>query len=122
MAFNVIIFVCTLIVLVKHMKSRVKSSLWKTQNIGKKAKVIHMMFGVGGVTSLFGLTWLFATFTFKSSFTELRDILLLLFSVFNSLQGLFIFLFTCAMNKDARDEWKRAIVSCCVRKTVTMNN
>ena len=119
MAFNVIIFVCTLIVLVKHMKSRVKSSLWRTQNIGKKAKVVHMMFGVGGVTSLFGLTWLFATFTFKSSFKELRETFLLLFTVFNSLQGLFIFLFTCVMNKDARDEWKKAIVSGFARKTVS---
>ena len=75
------------------------------------------MFGVGGVISLFGLIWLFAILTFN--FYRIKRDFLLLFTIFNSLQGLFIFLFTCVMNKNARDEWKKAIVSGFARKTVS---
>ena len=53
---------------------------------------------------LFGLTWLFAILTF--SVTGLRETFQILFTLFNSFQGFFIFLFFCAINKEARESWK----------------
>ena len=53
---------------------------------------------------LFGITWLFAILTISVS--GLREIFQILFTLFNSFQGLFIFLFFCAINKEARESWK----------------
>ena len=64
-----------------------------------------MMIRIGGVMSLFGLTWLFAILTAVST-PALREIFQILFTVFNSLQGAFIFLFFCVMNEEARKLWK----------------
>ena len=72
-------------------------------------KVLRLMFSIGGVMSLFGLTWLFAILTV--SVPGLREIFQILFTIFNSFQGLFIFLFFCVLNKEARDSW-RELFSC----------
>ena len=53
---------------------------------------------------LFGITWLFAILTF--SLPGLRETFQILFTIFNSLQGFFIFLFFCAISKEARESWK----------------
>ena len=52
---------------------------------------------------LFGITWLFGILTFSS---EVREVFQILFTVFNSFQGFFIFLFFCAISKEARESWK----------------
>ena len=59
--------------------------------------------------SLFGLTWLFAILTF--SLNGLRVTFQILFTVFNSFQGFFIFLFFCVFNKEALESW-RELLSC----------
>ena len=53
---------------------------------------------------LFGITWFFAILTI--SVTGLRETFQILFTLFNSFQGFFIFLFFCAINKEARESWK----------------
>ena len=58
---------------------------------------------------LFGLTWLFAILTF--SVNGLRETFQILFTVFNSFQGFFIFLFFCVFNKEAVESWKE-LLSC----------
>ena len=62
------------------------------------------MISISGVMFLFGLTWLFAALTV--SVTGLRHIFQILFVVFNSFQGFFIFLFFCIYNKEAIDSWR----------------
>ena len=57
---------------------------------------------------LFGLTWLFAILTV--SVPGLRETFQILFTVFNSFQGFFIFLFLCVFNKDAQESWKATLV------------
>jgi len=52
---------------------------------------------------LMGVTWILGVFAIG----ELTFTFQLLFTIFNSLQGLFIFIFYCAMNKEAVVEWKR---------------
>ena len=98
--FNVVIFVCVIVVLIKQVK---KTASLKNQSVSKN-DAIRVIFSIGGVMSLFGLTWLFAVLTF--SVTGLREAFQILFTIFNSFQGLFIFVFLCVMSADVRDEWK----------------
>ena len=58
---------------------------------------------------LFGLTWLFSILTF--SVTGVREAFQILFVIFNSFQGFFIFLFFCVLNKEALESW-REFFSC----------
>ena len=69
----------------------------------------RLMISISGVMFLFGLTWLFAILTF--SVTGLRETFQILFVVFNSFQGLFIFLFVCILNKEVIESW-REVLSC----------
>ena len=65
------------------------------------------MISISGVMFLFGLTWLFAILTFSG----LGGTFQVLFTIFNSFQGFFIFLFFCVFNKDAVESWKE-LLSC----------
>ena len=67
------------------------------------------MISISGVMFLFGLTWLFAILTFSAP--GLRETFQALFTVFNSFQGFFIFLFFCVSSKEAREYWKE-VLSC----------
>ena len=71
--------------------------------------IIRLMISIGGVMFLFGLTWLFAVLTF--SVIGLRETFQILFTIFNSFQGFFTFLFVCVSNKEAVESWKE-LVSC----------
>jgi hypothetical protein len=64
-----------------------------------------MMFSISGVMFLFGLTWLFAILLF--TVIELQSISQLLFTIFNSLQGFFIFVFI--LNTEAVGLWKKLL-------------
>ncbi|XP_033097263.1 adhesion G-protein coupled receptor G6-like isoform X2 [Anneissia japonica] len=62
------------------------------------------------VSVLIGLPWVFGFMAIDSD-SSARDLFQALFSLFNSLQGLFIFLLFCVGQKDIRDAWK----GCCKR-------
>ena len=98
MVFNLIIFVCVIVVIIRHKSGRV---IRKQEFVSTKL-IIRLMVSISGVMCLFGLTWLFAVFTFSSS--GLRETFQILFTVFNSLQGFFIFLFL--LNAEALACWR----------------
>ena len=100
MVFNIVVFVCAIVVLIKHARS---TAALKKTSISKK-EMVRLAFSISGVMLLFGLTWLFAILTFST--TGLREAFQILFTIFNTFQGLFIFLFVCVMSSDVRDEWK----------------
>ena len=100
MVFNVIVFISVVFVLIRHVRGTT-SQLKQTMGCGK---VLRLMFSIGGVLALFGLTWLFAILTV--SVPGLRETFQILFTIFNSFQGFFIFLFFCVLNKEARDSWR----------------
>ena len=100
MVFNIVVFVCAIVVLIKHTRS---TAALKKTSISKK-EMVRLAFSISGVMLLFGLTWLFAILTFST--TGLREAFQILFTIFNTFQGLFIFLFVCVMSSDVRDEWK----------------
>ena len=90
--------------LVRHSKG---AAARKKEAVNKQT-IIRLLISISGVMSLFGLTWLFAILTF--SVPGLRETGSVLFTVFNSLQGLFIFLFFCVINKEARESWKEFLL------------
>ncbi|XP_070569269.1 adhesion G-protein coupled receptor G6-like [Ptychodera flava] len=56
-----------------------------------------------GLMALLGLTWTFAIF----AISEASLVFMYLFAIFNCLQGLFIFVFHCALKTDIQNGWKR---------------
>ena len=105
MIFNIVIFIWVIVVLVRHTRG---TAARKKEAVGNKT-IIRLMISISGVMFLFGLTWLFAILTF--SVTGLRETFQILFTVFNSFQGFFIFLFFCVLNKEAVESWKE-LLSC----------
>ena len=65
-----------------------------------------------GITFLFGMTWLFAIFTFDTTNENVNFALQLLFAFFNSLQGFFIFFFFVVLSSDARQAWQQLLCPC----------
>ena len=68
-----------------------KESCYTEKRNSEPKTMIRTMISIGGVLFLFGLTWLFFILTF--SVHGLRETFQILFTVFNSLQGAFIFSF-----------------------------
>ena len=99
MLFNLFIFVWVIIVLIRHKRGRVA----RKQERVNATTIMRMIFSISGVMFLFGLTWLFAILLF--TVVELRNISQILFTIFNSLQGVFIFIFI--LNTEAIGLWKK---------------
>ncbi|XP_072515682.1 adhesion G-protein coupled receptor G2 [Salminus brasiliensis] len=57
---------------------------------------------------LLGLTWVFGLF---SAWESVNSVTAYLFTICNSLQGFFIFVFRCAMKEDIRRQWRKYF--CC---------
>ena len=72
--------------------------------------VIRLMISTMGVMALFGLTWVFGALTVREASTAFQ----FLFTIFNSLQGFFIFLFFCVLGKEGQEFWLHVL--CCGRK------
>ena len=121
MIFNVVIFICVIVVLIRHARSRttsLKKEFGTKEKAVDKKSIIRLMISIGGVMFLFGLTWLFAILTFQST-RGVRETFQILFTVFNSLQGFFIFMFICVISSDARDEWIKVFKCAKVRSWQT---
>ena len=106
--FNLVIFIWVVVILIRHTRKKAKRS---KEGLEPKT-VIRLIISISGVMFLFGLTWLFAAFTFTIAGNNvLRIIFQALFTVFASFQGFFIFLFFCVFSKEARESW-REVLSC----------
>ncbi len=104
--FNVVIFIWVIVILVRHTRGQIKRSKEKM----KPKTVVRLLISISGIMFLFGLTWLFAAFTFQiGTSTVLRDAFQALFTIFASFQGFFIFLFFCVFNREARESWKETL-------------
>ena len=99
--FNVVIFIWIAVVLIRHARC---SSTRRIDAHNSKSNNIQLMISISGIMFLFGITWLFAILTI--SVTGLRETFQILFTLFNSFQGFFIFLFFCAISKEARESWR----------------
>ncbi|XP_070189273.1 adhesion G protein-coupled receptor L3-like isoform X2 [Littorina saxatilis] len=70
--------------------------------------VSQQLRGALGVAILLGLTWVFGFM----AVSQAAVVFYYLFAIFNSLQGLWIFIFYCVMKKEARNSWLRALPCC----------
>ncbi|XP_029515546.2 adhesion G-protein coupled receptor G4-like [Oncorhynchus nerka] len=102
LVFNVVVFIVVL-VQIRHMHTN------KPAATGNKRCAMHDLRAVASLTFLLGLTWPIAFFTWGPA----RVPILYLFSVLNSLQGFFIFVFHCLMKENVRKQWR--IHLCCGR-------
>ncbi|XP_071959946.1 adhesion G-protein coupled receptor G7-like [Antedon mediterranea] len=97
MMFNYVVFTLVMRTLICRPKIGNK--------VEKRDEVIKHLQNAFAVSVLLGLTWVFGFLAIDADSTS-RDVFQWLFSLFNSLQGLFIFLFFCVRQKDIRDAWK----------------
>ena len=95
-----IVVTCNLIILALVLRSLLKkSSVTKDKQMDVATKVRI----TAACSVLMGVTWIVGLFAVE----ELTLTFQIVFCVFNSLQGFFIFVFYCARNKDVLREWKR---------------
>ncbi|NWT66227.1 AGRG6 protein, partial [Prunella himalayana] len=88
----------------------------KRTNRSLKEEILRNLRSVVSLTFLLGMTWGFAFFAWG----PLTLAFLYLFSIFNSLQGLFIFVFHCAMKENVQKQWRRHL--CCGRFRLADNS
>ena len=107
LAFNAVIFVVVIVVLVKNI---IKQSKEKVNYFG----TIKLVLNITGVCCLLGLTWVFGALTI----TKADQAFQIMFTVTNSLQGFYIFLFFCVLNGNVRSTWLKTLP--CKRLTTKM--
>ncbi|XP_010141501.1 PREDICTED: G-protein coupled receptor 126 [Buceros rhinoceros silvestris] len=88
----------------------------KRTNRSLKEEILRNLRSVVSLTFLLGMTWGFAFFAWG----PLTLPFLYLFAIFNSLQGLFIFVFHCAMKENVQKQWRRHL--CCGRFRLADNS
>ncbi|XP_073523555.1 adhesion G-protein coupled receptor G2 isoform X2 [Phyllobates terribilis] len=105
---NVSMFVVVLIQL-----CRIK----KQKQLGYQRKTTFQdLRSVAGITFLLGITWGFGFFSFGPG----RTAMMYLFTIFNSLQGFFIFFFYCVAKENVRKQWRRYL--CCGKFRLAENS
>lgn len=97
---NISVFVVVLIQ-IRHMKTNKRST--------SSPNSLQDLRAVASLTVLLGLTWSMGFFSFGPG----KVAIMYLFSIFNTLQGFFVFLFHCLMKENVRKQWK--IHLCCGR-------
>ena len=100
---NAVIFIWVIVVVRRHTQ---KKTTQMKQIIPTK-QILRITCSISGVLFLFGLTWGFFILTFSVS--GLRETFQILFTVFNSFQGFFVFAFI--LFTEGFGYWK-AILSC----------
>ena len=98
LAFNVVIFVVVIMVLVKHLIKRSKEQV-------NTLSSIKLVLNITGVCCLLGLTWIFGALTI----TKADQAFQIIFTLTNSLQGFYIFLFFCVLNGEVRSTWLKTL-------------
>uniref|UniRef100_A0A1A8ASD9 Adhesion G-protein coupled receptor G6 n=1 Tax=Nothobranchius furzeri TaxID=105023 RepID=A0A1A8ASD9_NOTFU len=79
----------------------------KRSNRTLREEVLRNLRSVVSLTFLLGMTWGFALFAWGPVYLAFTY----LFTIFNSLQGLFIFIFHCALKENVQKQWRRSL--CC---------
>ncbi|KAK2879598.1 adhesion G-protein coupled receptor G2 [Channa argus] len=106
--FNLIMFIVVLVQLCRIKKQN-------PHNVQHRSKLENVR-SVAGLTILLSLTWGFAFFAWgpvNLAFTYL-------FTIFNSLQGFFLFVFYCAVKENVRRQWRAYL--CCGKMRLAENS
>ncbi|XP_071323519.1 adhesion G-protein coupled receptor G6 isoform X2 [Trachinotus anak] len=88
----------------------------KRSNRTLREEVLRNLRSAVSLTFLLGMTWGFALFAWG----PVALAFIYLFTIFNSLQGLFIFIFHCALKENVQKQWRRYL--CCGRFKLSDNS
>lgn len=102
---NLVLYAVVVFILLRHMRGTIAR---RQERISVRT-TLRLMASITSILFLFGLTWLFAVLTF--TVPELHQTAQILFTAFNSLQGVFLFFFFCVLSLEARESWKE-FLSC----------
>ena len=100
--FNIVMYILIICAIIAHTVSKNKR---RNSSLITKPKAVEMLTFYSGIMILFGITWLFAVFTFITE-PDISFIVQFLFAFFNTFQGFFIFVFFVFLNNESRDAWK----------------
>eukprot|EP00731_Ephydatia_muelleri_P009408 Em0004g1746a len=101
LAFNAVIFIIVISVIIKH-------TIKRSNDHFKKTPTIQLMANIISVFVLFGLTWIFGALTIMKAATTFQ----IMFTLLNSFQGFLIFIFFCVLNKEIRSSWTQILKRC----------
>ncbi|XP_028831692.1 adhesion G protein-coupled receptor L2b.1 isoform X3 [Denticeps clupeoides] len=101
---NLIFLVVTMYKMVKHSTSMKPDS-------SRLESIRSWVLGAFGLLCLLGLTWSFGLFFLSES----SVVMAYLFTIFNTMQGMFIFIFHCLLQKKVRKEYSKCFrqSNCC---------
>ncbi|KAK2870988.1 hypothetical protein Q8A67_023515 [Cirrhinus molitorella] len=105
-AYFCVVFLLNLTMFIVVMIQLCRIKQQNPQNVQNRSGWQEMR-SVAGLTVLLGLAWGFAFFAWGA----VHLAFMYLFAIFNTLQGLFIFVFHCAMKENVRRQWRTYL--CC---------
>lgn len=81
----------------------IKSYIKRKATGNRRSKMLlKLMFGIAGLSFMFGLTWLFALFTVR----EASLVFQIFFTIFNAFQGFYFFVFLVVAKKEGMEFWR----------------
>ncbi|KAM3860373.1 adhesion G-protein coupled receptor G2 [Diretmus argenteus] len=106
-AYFILIFALSLLVFIVVLVQLARIKRQNPQNQSPQRGLMTDLRSITGLIILLGLTWGFALFAWGPLYLPF----VYLFSIFNSLQGFFIFVFHCAVKENVRRQWRTYL--CC---------
>ncbi|XP_048473783.1 adhesion G protein-coupled receptor E2-like [Rhincodon typus] len=108
---NVMLYVWTLCLLRRHLSTR-------DVNVSKIKDTTTLTLKAAARLFVLGITWIFGIFHFNES----TNFLSYLFTIINTLQGLFIFMVYCISNRQVRDEVRKWFIKTSTHSTSNTSN
>ncbi|XP_077411084.1 uncharacterized protein adgrg2a isoform X2 [Vanacampus margaritifer] len=115
-AYFLLAFVWCLLVLAVVLAQLARIKKQNPHNQSPQRGLAADLRSVAGLVALLGLAWGFALFAWG----PLRLPFVYLFTLFNSLQGFFVFVFHCACKENVRRQWRTFL--CCGRLRLAENS
>ncbi|XP_026219871.1 mucin-3A isoform X2 [Anabas testudineus] len=115
-AYFLLIFVLCFVVFIVVMVQLSRIKKQNPHNQSPNRGVMTDLRSVAGLVVLLGLTWGFALFAWGPLYLPF----VYLFTIFNSLQGFFIFVFHCAVKENVRRQWRTYL--CCGKLRLAENS
>ncbi|XP_037550295.1 adhesion G-protein coupled receptor G2 [Nematolebias whitei] len=115
-AYFLMVFVLCLVVFIVVMVQLNRIKKQNPHNYTPKRGLVTDMRSIISLVILLGLTWGFALFAWGDLYLPF----VYLFSIFNSLQGFFVFVFHCAVKENVRRQWRTYL--CCGKLRLAENS